>query len=92
MHALPLANTLPIVNGLPTPQMRVGTVSVIVTDLTKAITFSAPMPNTSYQVFIQTQSNVSVVAYPSLQTVSGFTLNLSIGVNDTFSYLAIGNS
>lgn len=76
---------------LTTKALRSGSIAVIVTDLTKAVTFSTPLPNANYQVFIQTQTNVSVVAYASALTITGFTLNLSLGVNATFSYLAVGN-
>lgn len=80
-----------LIRLLTVDTVRAGSIAVIITDLTKAVVFSTALPTTNYQVFIQTQTNVSVVAFPSALTKTGFTLNLSIGVVATFSYLAVGN-
>ena len=71
--------------------MRVGAFSVAITDLTKAVVFSTSMPSTDYQVFLQPETSVSAQFYPSNFTVDGFMMNLSVGVNASFSYLAVEN-
>lgn len=72
-------------------EFRSGTVTVGVLDLTKAVTFSKAMPDTSYQVLFQPTSNLAVTLFASSKTTSGFTLNLSTGVVGTISYFAIGD-
>lgn len=69
--------------------IRVGTVTVTALDLTKAVTFSSAMPNSSYEVFFSPKANLAVTLYPSSHATSGFTLNLSIGVVGTISYIAV---
>ncbi len=71
-------------------QFRVGTVAVTVLDTAVPVTFSSALPDSSYEVFIQPKSPVSVSTSASALTTDGFMLNLSAGVNATFSYLAIG--
>lgn len=71
-------------------QFRVGTVPTTVLDTAIVVTFSTPLPDADYEVFLQPNSNVSTTVYPTSMTASGFTLNLSVGVNAVFSYLAIG--
>jgi len=67
--------------------IRAGTVSVQVTDLTKAVTFSTPMPNTSYLVVLAPNGLIGAFSATNL-TVNGFTLNLP-GVLGVVGYVAI---
>ena len=69
--------------------VRTGTVSVIITDTTKSITFSSSMPSANYRVFLSLESNLAVVLWPTSKTSSGFTLNLSVGVSGSVAWLAI---
>lgn len=69
--------------------VRAGTVVATLLDTALAVTFSSAFPDNAYQVFLQPQSSVSITYFPSVLTASGFTLNLSAGVNATFSYLAV---
>ncbi len=72
------------------PPIRVGRVTTTILDTAIAVLFSSPMPDADYEVVVQAKSNVSVTTFPSAPTTDGFTLNLSAGVNATFSYFAIG--
>lgn len=71
-------------------QFRVGSVTTTVLDTAVTVIFDTPLPDANYQVFLQPDSNVAVVVYPSNLTTTGFRFNLSVGVNATFGYLAIG--
>lgn len=72
-----------------TSEFRVGSVSTTVLDTSKAVTFDVPLSDANYEVFIQANANVGVSAYPSNFAPTGFTLNLSAGVNANFSYFAV---
>jgi len=86
-----LVNTMFEIAGHPgIAQFRVGSVAVTVLELSVAVVFSSPLPDRGYEVFLQPQSNVAVERFASNLTEDGFTLNLSVGVNATFSYLAVG--
>lgn len=79
---------------LPTQDMdtkahRSGTVSLLITDLTKAITFGTAMPSASYRVFLQVEANLAAVLWPTAKLTSGFTLNLSVGVVGSVSWLVV---
>lgn len=71
--------------------LRVGSVALIIVDLTKAVSFSSAMPSTGYHLFFQPQGNMSVSMWATSLTVNGFTLNVSAGVAGTISYVAIEN-
>lgn len=71
-------------------QFRVGIVVTTALDTAIPVTFSSPLPDSDYEVFLQPNSNVSTTTYPTSLRADGFVLNLSIGVNATFSYLAVG--
>lgn len=73
-------------------QFRVGAVTVTILDTAVDVTFSNALRDADYQVFLQPQSNVSVITFADTLRASGFTLNLSVGVAATFSYMAVGNS
>jgi len=67
--------------------VRAGTVSVQVTDLTKAVTFSTPMPSASYVVILAPNGLLGSFTASAL-TANGFTLNLP-GVTGVIGYVAI---
>lgn len=69
--------------------VRVGSVSVIITDLTKAVAFGTAAPNANYKVFLQVEGSLAVVLWATSKTTAGFTLNLSVGVVGDISYLAV---
>lgn len=72
-------------------EFRVGSVTTTVLDTSKAVLFAAPFDDANYEVFIQANSNVGVSSYPSNFTPTGFTFNLSAGVNANFSYFAVAS-
>jgi hypothetical protein len=87
-----LINTMFEIAGHPgIAQFRVGSVTVTILDTAVDIIFSTPLPDNDYEVFLQLQSNVSVIVFPSNKVASGFRLNLSVGVAATFSYFAVGS-
>jgi hypothetical protein len=69
--------------------VRVGSISVALLELTKAITFSSVMPNTTYIIFLQPTSNLGTTFWPTSPTTSGFTLNVASSVSGTIDYMAI---
>src|SRR5207247_653517 len=75
--------------GHPGRAIRKGTVSVLITDLTKTVTFEVAFLTTAYQVFLQPLGNLTVNVWPSGLLTTGFTLNLSVGIVGTFNYLAV---
>lgn len=70
-------------------QFRVGNVVTTIVETAIAVLFTMPLTG-DYEVFLQAKSAVGVSAYASNLTETGFTLNLSAGVNATFSYIAVG--
>lgn len=67
---------------------RAGSATVAVIDATKAVTFGVVMPSTNYQVVTQPNGLATVVTITS-KTTSGFTLNMSVGVNGNIGYIAV---
>lgn len=67
--------------------IRAGTVSVLLTDLTKAVTFSTAMPSASYVVILAPNGLLGSFTASAL-TAAGFTLNLP-GVTGVVGYVAI---
>ena len=76
---------------LSTKAMRSGTISLIITDLSKDVTFASAMPNTSYRLFFQVEGNLTTVCWASSKLTTGFTLNLSAGVVGNVSYMAVSD-
>lgn len=69
---------------------RLGTVGISVLGAGSApASFTTPFTSTSYLVFLQPQSSVAVSFWPSSQSLTGFTLNVSAGGTATFNYFAI---
>jgi len=73
----------------PNKAQRSGTVAVIITDLSKVVTFATAMPSSSYRVFLQEEANLAAVLWPSAKNTTDFTLNLSAGVTGNVSYLVV---
>jgi hypothetical protein len=71
-------------------QFRVGEITTTLLQTAVPVTFTHPLED-AYEVFIQPKSGVSVTTYPSNQSADGFTLNLTLGVNATFAYFAVGH-
>jgi len=67
--------------------IRAGSVSVLLTDLTKTVTFSTPMPSASYVVILAPNGLLGSFTASAL-TANGFTLNLP-GVTGVVGYVAI---
>lgn len=67
---------------------RSGTVTLLLTDLTKTVTFSSAMPSTSYSVHFEQSASIAVVLGVANKTTSGFDV-LSTGIATTAKYKAI---
>lgn len=76
-------------SGKTRKEIRSGTVAVTSLDLTKAVTFASAMPSAGYRIAFERGSSVATVMSPSDKTVSGFTLNVSVGVTETVGYIAV---
>ncbi len=83
--------TISTTTDISTDTLRCGVATVIITDLTKAVSFSSAMPSTNYRVFLQVEENVTTVLWPSSKTTSGFTINLSAGIIGTIAWVAVGD-
>lgn len=78
-------------SGRSQKDIRTGSVSVSISDLSKDITFSTPLPSSSYRVILQVEGSLVVTLWPTSKTTTGFTLNLSVGVSGTISYVAVSD-
>jgi len=74
---------------MSTKALRSGTATVIITDLTKGVTFGTAMPSANYRVFLQVEESVSTILWPSAKTTAGFTINLSAGIVGTIAWVAV---
>lgn len=70
-------------------QVRVGSFTVTILDMTKAVTFSLPMPDDQFEVFMLPLGNLGGQYWATNRTRNGFTANFSSGANITFSYMAV---
>lgn len=70
-------------------QTRSGSVAVALVDSTKEVTFSEAMPSANYTVLFERGGVTATVLTVSSKTVSGFTINLSVAVNETVKWLAV---
>ena len=70
-------------------QFRVGNFAVTILEMTHAVTFETPMPDTSYEVFMLPLGNLGGQYWASNLLTTGFTANFSSGANVTFSYMAV---
>ena len=76
-------------SGIAPRIVRTGTVTLEVTDLTKAVTFGTAMPSTNYRLLLERTGNASTVLWVTSKTASGFTLNASIGIAEVIGYYAV---
>ena len=76
-------------SGVAAKTIRTGTVTLELTDLTKAVTFAVAMPNANYRLLLERTGNASTVLWVTSKTASGFTLNATIGISETVGYYAI---
>ena len=72
-----------------TKAVRSGTITLLITDLTKDVIFTSAMPSANYRVFAQVEGNLAVVLWPTSKLTTGFTLNMSVGVAGSVSYMVI---
>ena len=77
---------------LSTKAVRSGTVAVLITDLTKAVSFGTAMPTANYRVFLQVEGNLAVVLWATAKTTAGFTVNLSLGVAGSISWVTVDDA
>ncbi len=80
---------IPANTDVPNKAQRSGTVSLLITDATKAVTFATAMPSANYRVFLSVESNLAVALWPTSKLTSGFTLNVSVGVVGSVAWLAV---
>ncbi len=69
--------------------IRAGSVALTSGQTSKAVAFAQAMPSAGYEVVLQPRSGLSVSLWPSALTANGFTINVSLGVNATVSYIAV---
>lgn len=86
---MPALGTIVSTTDVPGKAVRSGTVALIITDLTKLVSFSSALPSANYRVFLAPEGNLGSVAWPSAKSTTGFTINLSAGVVGNYAYLAI---
>jgi hypothetical protein len=67
---------------------RTGSVVLLITDTSKAITFASAMPSTNYSVHFECSISTASALGATSKTTTGFTL-LSTGVAMTVKYKAI---
>jgi hypothetical protein len=68
---------------------RSGTLALVVTDLTRGVTFTSAMPSASYRVVFERGGVTAAVLWASAKTTTGFTANLSVGIVETIGWLAV---
>lgn len=72
--------------------VRTGQITTAVVDgVTKSVTFGTAMPSTDYEVFMQQLGNLAVGTWVTSKSTSGFTLNVTVAVAGSFSYMAVQN-
>lgn len=74
--------------GVSAKQTRAGSVTLALTDTTKAVTFSSAMPSASYELALQPKSSITALYWATNQTSAGFTLNTNLGAAVTVAYIA----
>ena len=82
--------SLPVNVQVSNSSVRCGAVSVLITELSKTVSFSSPMPTASYQVIL-IPNGLAGAFTVSAKTVNGFTMNLP-GVAGTVGYIAVQDS
>ena len=73
----------------PNKAQRSGTVALILTDLTKTITFATAMPSASYRVFLQEEGNLGANLWPTNKQTTSFDLNVSVGIVGSIAWLVV---
>ena len=82
---MPVAATIPTV-----PAIRAGTSTTGTPALTRTITFSSPMPSTSYAVALTGSTGIAALAYTvGNKTVNGFVITFSLSTSASVDYTAI---
>lgn len=74
-----------------TRAVRSGDIDVTMLETSKTVTFSSPLPSDRYAVVFSPQANLTTILWASDKTKDDFTLNLSVGVDGTISYIAAEN-
>lgn len=75
-------------NATALKAVRTGTVSLLITDLTKAVAFSSAMPSANYTVSFEPGASVAMSFGAVNKTVNGFDV-ASLGVGVTLKYKAV---
>jgi hypothetical protein len=69
---------------------RLGGITLTALELSKVVIFEKAFPRGNrYRVFLQPLAGVSVGFWPSALNDTDFTINVSLGVDATFAYLAV---
>lgn len=77
-------------SGIAAKQTRTGSQVLLITDLTKAITFSTPMPSNDYHVTFEPPAGITSSFGVGSKTANGFNI-LSVGIALTLSWKATEN-
>ncbi len=73
-----------------TKSIRANEFAVIITDTAVFVPFATNMANTGYQVTL-IGNGLAGALTTSNKTISGFTSNMSVGINGTIGYVAISH-
>jgi len=69
--------------------MRAAAITMTTLNLTKAVTFSSPMPNANYRITFGAGVNLGTAVWATSKTASGFTVNVAVGISATVDYIAV---
>lgn len=86
---MPALGTLLSTAEISAKAIRTGAVTVTALETTKAVTFGTEMPSANYRVFFNVEGNLATVLWPTAKATTGFTLNLSVGVAGSISWMAV---
>lgn len=76
-------------SGIAAPkQQRSGTVTLLITDLTKPVVFDTPMPSANYTIHFEPTAAIAMLPGTGSKTTTGFNV-LSTGLAFSTKYKAI---
>ncbi len=74
---------------VPNKAQRSGTIALLITDLSKTVTFGTAMPSVNYRVFLQEEANLGTSAWATAKNTTDFTINVTAGAAGSWSWLVI---
>lgn len=71
--------------------VKAGSFGVTILETAHDVTFDTPFADANYEVVIVPRSLVGVSTWVTNLTSTGFTINLSVGLNASFGYIAVAH-